>query len=272
MMKTAWKLAFCFTLVIFMGLWVSACRQPEEEAQGPEPKILDMTYPFNENSIYWPNAEPFQLKKGDWGITEAGYWYASNEFSAAEHGGTHADAPIHFAEGGRTMEQIPLEEWIGPAVKIDVTGPCSEDRDYLLTVEDIKNWEKKHGTIPENAWVIMYTGFGTQYYPDKEKVLGTSKTGEAAIPELHFPGFSSESAQFLTTERDISGIAIDTPSIDYGQSKEFRVHQILFAADKLALENIARLDQLPESGATLYVMPMMIEEGTGAPARVFAVF
>ncbi|MBN1273163.1 MAG: cyclase family protein [Candidatus Aminicenantes bacterium] len=153
-----------------------------------------------------------------------------------------------------------------------MTEPCSRDRDYLLTVEDIKNWEKKHGTIPENVWVIMYTGIDTRYYPDKEKVIGTSKTGEAAIPELHFPGFSPESARFLTTERDITGIAIDTPSNDYGQSKEFKVHRILFAADKVALENIARLDQLTESGATLYVMPMMIEEGTGVPAWVFVVF
>lgn len=272
-MKILWKFPVCFFLTVSLSLLMTACQQqPEGVAQSPEPKLLDMTYPFNDGSIYWPNATPFKLKKGDWGITSAGYWYASNEYSAAEHGGTHVDAPIHFAQGGRTIEQIPLEEWIGPAVKIDVTGPCSQDRDYLLTVGDIKNWEQKHGTIPEHAWVIMYTGIGTKYYPNKEKVLGTAKTGEAAIPELHFPGFSPESVQFLTTERDITGIAIDTPSIDYGQSKEFKVHQILFAADKVALENIANLNQLPESGATLYVMPMLIEEGTGAPARVFAVW
>ncbi|MFW6137148.1 MAG: cyclase family protein [Candidatus Aminicenantaceae bacterium] len=271
-MKRSWRFPVCFMLVVFVSMAATGCRRSEEAAQNSEPTLLDMTYPFNENSIYWPNANPFRLKKGDWGITDAGYWYASNEYMAAEHGGTHADAPIHFHEGGRTIDQIPLEEWIGPAVKIDVTGPCSQDRDYLLTVEDIRNWEHKHGTIPRHAWVIMYTGTGTRHYPDKEKVLGTAKTGEDAVSELHFPGFSPESVQFLTTERDITGIAIDTPSIDYGQSKEFKVHQILFAADKIALENIANLDQLPASGATFYVMPMLIEEGTGSPARVFAVF
>jgi kynurenine formamidase len=271
-MKITWKCPVCFLLIAAAGMLLTGCQeQAEEAAHKAESTLLDMTYPFNENSIYWPNANPFKLKKGNWGITDAGYWYASNEFSAAEHGGTHADAPIHFAEGGRTMEQIPLEEWIGPAVKIDVTGPCSQNRDYLLTIEDVKTWEQKHGPIPEHAWVIMYTGIGTKYYPDKEQVLGTAKTGAEAIPELHFPGFSPESVEFLTSERDITGIAIDTPSIDYGQSKEFKVHQILFAADKLALENIANLDQLPEAGAMLYVMPMMIEDGTGAPARVFAV-
>lgn len=269
-MKISWKLLGCFFLIVFVSLFVTAC-QKSELSKDFEQKLLDMTYPFNENTIYWPNASPFKLQKGEWGTTEEGYWYASNEYSAAEHGGTHADAPIHFAKNGRTIDQIPLREWIGPAVKIDVTEQSSQDRDYLLTVEDIKNWEQKHGTIPEHAWVIMYTGIDTKYYPDKEKVLGTEKTGEEAIPELHFPGFSPESVQFLTNEREITGIAIDTPSIDYGQSKEFKVHQILFAADKIALENIAKLDQLPEAGAILYVMPMMIENGTGSPARVFAV-
>lgn len=234
-------------------------------------KLLDMTYPFDESSIYWPTAKSFELKKVSWGISEGGWWYASNEFSASEHGGTHADAPIHFAQKGRTIERIPLEEWIGPAVKIDVTDICEKNRDYLLSVEDIKKWEKKYGKISVGAWVIMYTGIDTKYYPDKKKVLGTDKTGEEAIPELSFPGFSPESIEYLLKERDITGIAIDTPSIDCGRSKDFEVHQILFAADKLALENIANLDKLPPSGAILYVIPMLIKEGTGAPARVFAI-
>ncbi|MBL7074430.1 cyclase family protein [candidate division KSB1 bacterium] len=253
-------------VLIFVGLAFAACRQAQDFKAG----LLDMTYPFDENTIYWPTAKPFKLQKGAWGITEKGYWYASNEYSAAEHGGTHVDAPIHFAQNGRTIDQIPLDEWIGPAVKIDVTEKCERNRDYLLSVDDIRDWEKKYGRIPDHAWVIMYTGIDTKYYPDKEKVLGTDRTGEAAIPELSFPGFSPESVEFLIRERNITGIALDTPSIDYGKSKDFKVHQTLFAADKLALENIANLDKLPSSGSMLYVMPMLIKDGTGAPARVFA--
>ena len=233
--------------------------------------LLDMTYVYDGNTIYWPTAKGFELKKLGWEVGEAGYWYASNEYSASEHGGTHADAPIHFAENGRTMDQIPLEEWIGPAVKIDVTAKCEKDRDYLLSVDDITNWEELHGQIPDGAWVIMYTGIDTKYYPDKLQVLGTEKTGEEALPELSFPGFSPESVEFLVNERNFTGIAIDTPSIDYGKSTDFKVHQVLFAADKLALENIANLDKLPTTGAALYVIPMLIKDGTGAPARVFAI-
>jgi len=257
-----------YLLFFLVFLILAGCSKPVPK----KTRILDMTYPFDENSIYWPTARPFELTRVFWGKTEAGYWYASNEFSASEHGGTHADAPIHFAEGGRTIDQVPLEEWIGPAVKIDVTAKCLVDRNYLLQIEDILAWEKKNGQIPPDAWVIMYTGIGTVHYPDKKMVLGTDKRGPEALAELSFPGFSPEVTEFLIRERKIKGIAIDTPSIDYGQSRDFKVHQILCGAEKLALENIANLDELPEKGATLYVIPMMIKNGTGAPARVFAVF
>jgi kynurenine formamidase len=254
-------------IFLMLTLFVS-CRKMRVPDEG---KLLDMTFPYDETAIYWPTAKPFQLEKLSWGISEGGWWYASNNYSASEHGGTHADAPIHFAKDGRTIDKIPLAEWIGPAVKIDVTEKCQSDRDYLLTVEDIKSWESRYGIIPKHAWVIMYTGIDTRYYPDRKQVLGTDKEGAAAIPELSFPGFSPESVTYLLEECTITGIAIDTPSIDYGKSGDFRVHQILFAADKLALENIACLDKLPVTGAILYVIPMFIKDGTGAPARVFAI-
>lgn len=234
-------------------------------------RLLDMTYPFGESSVYWPTGKSFKAEPMAWGINESGWWYASNDYSANEHGGTHVDAPIHFAENGRTIDEISLGEWIGPAVKIDVVAACAENRDYLLTVADIHAFEKQYGRIPKRAWVIMYTGIGTQYYPDREKVLGTDLTGPSAVAELSFPGFSEEAVAFLLQERDITGIALDTPSIDFGKSKDFPVHRLLCGAGKLAIENIANLDQLPPVGAALFPMPMLIERGTGSPARIFAV-
>jgi kynurenine formamidase len=234
-------------------------------------KILEMTYPYEESTIYWPTAKPFHLEKLSWAVSPGGWWYASNEYSASEHGGTHADAPIHFAKKGRTMDQIPIAEWIGPAVKIDVCAQCDKNRDYVLTVADIQNWEKKYGRIPDGGWIIMYTGIDTKYYPDKLKVLGTEKRGAEAIPELSFPGFGPEAAEFLVKNRNITGIALDTPSIDAGKRTDFKVHQIICGANRLALENIANLHKLPASGAALYVIPMLIKDGTGSPARVFAI-
>jgi kynurenine formamidase len=258
-------------LSILAGLMICIVLALAAAKQGSTPSILDMTFAYDSKTIYWPTAAPFSLKSVFSGITEKGYWYASNDYSASEHGGTHVDAPLHFAQGGRTIDKIQLPEWIGPAVKIDVVKKCSMDQDYLLTVKDIISWENRSGRIPDGAWVIMYTGVGTKFYPDRKKVLGTDKQGPGAVPFLHFPGFSPESAEFLIKERNIKGIAIDTPSIDYGQSSDFMVHRIICKADKLALENIAGLDKLPAAGATLYVIPMLIQGGTGAPARVFAI-
>ncbi len=271
-MKTYKKLAKCtlffalLSIIVFFN--IPANSQDTSLETG---KLLDMTYTFDENTIYWPTTEPFKMEKLYWGFVKGGWWYASNNYGASEHGGTHVDAPIHFSENGKTIDQIPLHDWIGPAVKIDVVSKCLSNRDYLLTVEDIKQWEAKYGIMPDNAWVLMYTGIDTRYYPDKKKVLGTEKTGKDALPELSFPGFSAEAAKFLVNKRNIKGIGLDTPSIDYGKSKDFIVHRICSKVNKLAIENIANLDKLPAKGAILYAIPMLIKDGTGAPARIFAV-
>lgn len=260
-MKTT---AFTVVLIMAFGLLISGGTVSKD-------KLLDMTFTFDKKTIYWPTNNPFHLKEMADGKVPGGWYYRSNDYCASEHGGTHVDAPSHFDKAGVPVDEIPLHQWIGPAVSINVTAKCAKNRDYLLTVRDIRDWEKQYGKIPAKAWVIMYTGIDTQFYPDKEKVLGTTKTGPEAVAELHFPGFSPESVSWLLKERSIAGIAIDTPSIDYGQSKDFKAHQILCAANKPAVENIANLDKLPPKGATLYVMPMKIKGGSGAPARIFAI-
>lgn len=146
-----------FTVLFTPSLFSDASAESPAMSPGSG-KLLDMTYVFDENTIYWPTAESFKLEKLGWKITEGGWWYASNNYGPSEHGGTHADAPIHFSEKGKTIDQIPLQDWIGPAVKIDVVSKCQSNRDYLLTLEDIKQWEAKYGRIPDHAWVIMYTG------------------------------------------------------------------------------------------------------------------
>jgi kynurenine formamidase len=230
-------------------------------------KLVDLTYTFDNQTIYWPNAEGFRHRKDSWTHTEAGYWYAAGEFASAEHGGTHVDSPIHFSAGKRTLEQIPLEQLIAPAVVIDIAAQAAVDRDYRLTASDLLRWEQAHRLIPAGSIAVIRTGWG-RFWPGKKQYLGSDVPGDTA--NLHFPGLSREAAELLAA-RQVAGVAIDTASLDHGPSQDFIAHQILTRANIYGIENLANADRLPATGATLIVLPMKIGEGSGGPARVVAV-
>jgi len=253
--------------LLFLGL-LAACRQPSAADLLARGRWVDLSYAFDSTTIYWPTAQPFRLQVVSAQRTPKGYYYAANNFAAAEHGGTHLDAPVHFAEGRHTTDQIPLTELVGPAVVIDTRGASDADRDYRITSGDLTQWETAHGSIPEGTIVLFRTGWGTRW-PDRARYLGTLKTGQAAVAELHFPGIDSSAARWLVGRR-VHAVGIDTPSIDYGQSATFDTHQILLGADIPAFENVAHLEQLPPTGAVLAALPMKIKGGSGGPLRIAA--
>lgn len=256
-MKTAFKFlsVIFFTTILF--------------AQSPQ-TLIDLTYSFDENTIFWPTAEGFKLNKGFHGVTEKGYYYSSNEFCTAEHGGTHLDAPIHFYEGKYSSDEIPLEKLIGNAVVIDVSVKCENDRDYLIGINDFEDWENENGKISEGTIILLKSGFG-KYWPDRIKYMGTDERGEEAVAKLHFPGLSEDGAKWLVSERKIKAVGIDTPSIDYGQSKYFNSHVVLCGANTPIFENVANLDKLPAKGFKVIALPIKIKGGSGGPARIIAI-
>lgn len=246
----------------------SFCRQnPHLPLQGT---WIDLTHSFDEHTVYWPTSEPFRLDTVFEGITEKGFYYSAYKYCAAEHGGTHLDAPVHFARGKNSVEQIPVEQLAGEAVVIDVSEQALKDRDYQVSVNDFLNWEKTNGQIPDDAIVLLRTGYG-QYWADKIKYMGTDERGQDAVAKLHFPGLHPDAARWLTGSRKIKAIGLDTPSIDYGQSTLFESHQILFEHNIPAFENVAHLDKLPVKGAFVIALPMKIMGGSGAPLRIVAV-
>lgn len=238
-------------------------------AQGPTGTAIDLSYPFNEEAVYWPTASPFELTVEAAGQTDAGYWYAANSFRAAEHGGTHLDAPIHFAEGKRTVAEIPLDDLMGPTIVVDVSSAATEDVDYLVDIAAMEAWEAEHGTIPGRAIVLLKTGWGTRW-PDRSSYLGTAELGPGAVADLHFPGLAPDAATWLVEKRGVRAVGIDTASIDRGQSTEFRAHRVLAQANVPIFENVANLDRLPPTGAWMLALPMQIERGTGGPLRAVA--
>lgn len=258
---------FLFLLIILL----TGC------AQLNQPKSLlnhigwvDLSHSFDQSTLYWPNNKKgFEHFTDADGETALGYYYSSFSICTPEHGGTHLDAPIHFAKNKLTVDELPLSSLTGDAVKIDVSAHALSNRDYQISIEDIQNWEHANGVIPDNMIVLLRTGY-EQFYPDRVKYFGTAKIGQEAIPELHFPGILPETTHWLIEKRRIKALGLDTPSLDYGQSKDFKTHQILLGHDKPGFENLTNLKQLPAKGIYVVALPMKIAKGSGGPLRIIA--
>lgn len=235
----------------------------------PAGQWIDLTHDFSEDTIYWVNAEPFKRTSTANGQTDNGFFYAAGNFAAAEHGGTHLDSPVHFAEGRKTVDQIAIDQLIAPGVKIDVSAKAAADRDYLITVEDIRAFEAANGAIPEWSIILLYTGFCSRW-PDKKQYLGTDQRGDQAVKDLHFPGLHPDAAKWLVDNRKFKAVGIDTASIDHGQSTTFASHVALMTNNIPAFENVANVDKLPAKGFQIVALPMKIKAGSGAPLRIAA--
>lgn len=233
-------------------------------------RIVDLTHSFGSDTIVWPTEQDFKLIVQHAEHTPGGYYYASNRIEMPEHGGTHIDAPIHFAEGKQTLDQIPMEHLIGAGVRIDVTESCGRDQDYRVAISDIERWEAKHGQIHYGAIVLLDTGYA-RFWPTRKDYLGTEVRGQEGVKALHFPGLHPEAAAWLVRERQVKAVGIDTASIDYGQSMVFETHVALLSQDVPVFENLANLDDLPDRGFDVIALPMKIKGGTGGPLRIIAV-
>lgn len=257
---------------------LSGCAAAPPDEQPPPPpadpeavatwRLVDLSHAYAGDTLYWPtDTDGFRLDTLAEGETPGGYFYAAKAFATAEHGGTHLDAPFHFAEGGDDAASIPLDRLILPGIVIDVSEAAAADPDYRVTVEDVTAWEKEHGQVPAGSAVLIRTGWAARW-PDALAYLGDDTPGETA--NLHFPGIGEAATRLLVEDRRAGLLGIDTASIDHGQSTDFIAHQVGAAAGVPNLENVADLSGLPPTGFLLVALPMKIEGGTGAPVRIVA--
>jgi kynurenine formamidase len=255
------------TAALIALLTLAGCAS--QPASAPAGRWVDLTHAFSGKTLYWPTAETFKLEKEFDGTTAKGYHYSANRYAASEHGGTHMDAPIHFAEDGATVDAVAPDQLIGAAVVVDVSPRALADRDYRVGVADLAAWEKQHGAIPAQSVVLLRTGYD-RFWPDPLRYLGTAERGADAVAKLHFPGLAPEAARWLAEQRRIKAVGLDTASIDHGQSTLFESHRILAAHNIPIFENVAGLAELPATGASVMALPMKIGGGSGAPLRIVA--
>jgi kynurenine formamidase len=189
----------------------------------------------------------------------------ANSWKIHEHLGTHTDAPNHFIEGQKSLDQLELRDLIVPVVVIDIEAKASEDSDAELTIEDINRFEKQYGKIPEHSCVMLYSGW-EQHLKDSMFV------GLDSNQVKHYPGFSNDAIKFLVKERNIAGIGVDVLSFDPGIDENYTGHKILFEAGKWGVECVANLNKIPKIGATVIVAAPKVGNATGGFTRIIAVW
>ncbi|MFI5893846.1 cyclase family protein [Actinoplanes sp. NPDC051513] len=246
---------------IFGGAAVAASVALATPAEASGRGLRDLTYPLGPSfPAFSPGEEA--VRRTVTTIEDDGYYM--QEWRIIEHIGTHVDAPAHFTAGGRVSTELRPSELVIPAVVIDVAARAARNPDTVVTVDDLKAYERRYGRIPDDAAVLMYSGWGAKI-GDANAYRGTDAAGT-----LHFPGFGADACEWLLRKRRIRSLGVDTLSIDPGISETFDTHLALTGADRYGLENLASLDRIPRKGATVFVGLIPYEGGSGGQARVLA--
>jgi kynurenine formamidase len=246
-----------------LGAAVGALVSPGAAATASHrrPRMRDLTWTFSPSFPVFVDGEE-ATRSTHVTIEDDGYYL--QRWTFYEHTATHMDAPGHFTPGGRLSPEITLDELFVPAVVIDISDKVRADHDAEVTVDDLIRFERRHGRIPRKAAVLMYSGWETRA-GSTDLYRGTDAGGV-----YHFPGFDVEAIDWLVERRDITGIGVDTMSLDHGPSTTFEVHVTLLGADRWGLENLRNTSTIPPRGTELFVGLIPWEEGSGGPCRVVA--
>lgn len=223
-------------------------------------KFIDLTHPITPDMPIWPGGKRFSTET----LVDYDQGCKAIAFSQGVGIGTHMDAPAHLLREGKTISNYGIEEFIAPACVIDVRNEVEKNADYQISKEDIENWEKQYGTVPENCFFFALTGW-SQYWNDEAKYLNMDPKGI-----MHFPGFGKSAAEYLM-QRNVQCVGIDALSIDAGIANTFPAHHIILGAGKLQLENLTNLEPIIGNKSTVFSLPLYIQDGPESPARVVAI-
>ncbi|HEY2671292.1 MAG TPA: cyclase family protein [Rugosimonospora sp.] len=237
-------------------------------------EVVDLTAPLTDTTPILQLPEPFantvgfQLEEISRYDDRGPAWYWNN-IRTGEHVGTHFDAPNHWISGRDRddVSQVPARRLVAPAVVLDFADRAAADPDFLLDVDDVREWEKAHGPLPEGGWLLYRTGWDARSASQTD-FLNADGTGS------HTPGISPRCARWLAEEAPVIGVGVETVGTDAGAAPgfdpPFPCHTFLLGANKYGLTQLQNLAQLPATGAVLIAAPLPIVGGSGSPARVLA--
>ena len=228
-----------------------------DELLAPD-RLIDLTQPLGPATVLWPGSRPFTAETTVDHDTHGAY---ARDLALPEHAGTHVDAPVHFARDGVTTEALSLAALVRPAVRLDVRHLVGDDPSFAVAAADIEEIEQRDGEMPASSAVLVHTGWD-RFLTDLERYGGGTRPA--------FPGLLADAARLLVSRR-VVGIGIDTLGVDPGDAVTFPAHRITMPAGLWHAEGLVGLERIPLRGAWLVVGALPIVDGSGAPARVFAV-
>lgn len=223
-------------------------------------KVVGLSHPISEDIPLWPGDPKVRFKEVA-NFKDDGYFL--REFSIGEHSATHMNAPNSFHANGAGMDAYKDEDLIKPAVVIDVREQAAADPDYALTRDDLQAWEDENGEVPAGSVVLLDTGWAEKW-DDPKSFFGFDGKGN-----MHFPGFAGETTRFLLDERDIAGVGIDTHGVDPSLDETYATNTEVLKENRIVLENLTHLDQLPATGSTIVIGALRLKGGSGTPVEVF---
>lgn len=226
--------------------------------------VVDLTHTLSPASPVFPSLPAFVVEKPF--ASHEAHGVSINRYTLSDHCGTHFDAPYHVSRHGLPTDEVPVRSLVAPAVVVDIGEKATHDHAALVTPDDLLAWERRHGRILAGAAVLMASGWAARI-GSAQAYVNTDASGVH-----HFPGFSVEAARFLLDERDVVGIGVDTLSLDHGPAQNFAVHTAFLPTNRWGLECLANLENIPPSGALIFVGVPKIAGSSGGPTRVMAVW
>lgn len=224
-------------------------------------RVVDLTHTLTPEFPLFPAYDPVEVADK---FTMGADGFFARSWSFDEHCGTHVDAPAHFG-GETTVDELPVSDLVLPAVVVDISERASRDDDAVVLPDDVRDWERRHGALPDRCVLLALTGWGARAH-DGDRYLNADEHG---MP--HSPGFSVELAQWLVAERPgVRGLGLDTASLDRGATTAYEAHTAWLPTGRYGIENLNNLDQVPPSGAWLVVGAPKLLAGSGGPSRILA--
>lgn len=228
-------------------------------------KLVDLTHAFDQNSPHFESSVPLAVETVR-SYEQCGFWV--QRYQLEGQWGTHVDAPAHFCQGKRTIDQITLEEMLLPLVVIDIHEKVEKNPDYILTVDDVLLWEDQHGKIPMNAFVALRTDWSKRW-PNQKAMLNKDEEG---VPRS--PGWSLSALQYLYEECEIMASGQETIDPDPGccaKETNWACERYILNLDHYQVDLLTRLDLCPPIGAIVVCAVPKPLGGSGFPARIFAI-